>query len=156
MNDCIDFSSVVPLSQMRGDSDTDTVLLNTMAEKAKTFVQAFDWCKSIEGSYFGCGVGSVVGVFFFRIVPATEGVDECLWVVIGDIPPAYLVTDESRTPGAALRTYIGEMKAWVVAVEKGRPVEELIPVDAPATLTTALALRKRLDFLEIEILPGCR
>jgi hypothetical protein len=156
MNDDIDLSSVVPLSEMSGDSDADTELLNNMAEQAKAFIRAFDWCNSIKDSYFGYGIGGVIAVFFFRIVPATEGVDECLWSIVGDIPPAYLVTDESRTPSEALRTYITEMRQWVAAAESGRPVDELIPVNVPATRETALALKKRLDVLESGILPSCR
>lgn len=141
---------------MRGDSAADTDLLEKMAEEAKAFLQAFEWCTAIDGSYFGYGVGGVVGVFLFRIVPAAEGVDDCLWVIIGDLPPAYLVADENRTPGGALRSYTDQMRRWVAAVESAQPVDELIPVDAPATLETALALKKRLAFLEAEILPACR
>lgn len=156
MNDCIDFSSVIPLSEMRGDSDTDTGLLNRMAEEATAFIQGFDWCKGIKEAYFGFGIGGVVAVFFFRIVPSSERVDECLWVIVGDIPPAYLVTDESRTPSESLRAYITEMRAWVAAAESGQAVDELIPVNVPATRESALALKNRLDFLEGEILPSCR
>ncbi len=138
---------------MRGDSDADTELLNKMAEEAKVFIQACDWCKGVKDSYFGCGVGGVVGVFFFRIAPASEEVDECLWVVVGDIPPAYLVTDENQTPSAALQSYITEMRRWVAAAESGEAVDELIPVNVPATPEAALALKKRLNFLESAILP---
>lgn len=67
----------------------------------------------------------------------------------------YLVTDESRRPSGALRSYIAEMRQWVRAAESGQPVDELIPVNVPATRDTALALKKRLDFLETEILPSC-
>lgn len=42
MNDCIDFSSVVPLPQMKGDSDADTELLKVMATEAKAVIEAFD------------------------------------------------------------------------------------------------------------------
>ena len=93
-------------------------------------------------------------MFLFRIFPRSQDVDECLWVVVGDVPPAYLVTDESRTPAEALRTYISEMRYWVAAVESGKPVNELIPVNAPANPDTAMALKKRLAFLESEILPS--
>ena len=141
---------------MRGDSNTDTEMLKGMAAEAKAFIQAFDWCTGVKDSYFGCGIGGVVGVFLFRIVPANEGVDECLWVIVGDVPPAYLVTDESWTPSEALRTYLAEMRRWVAAVEAGQPVAELIPVSMPASRDTALALKKRLDFLESEVLPSCR
>jgi hypothetical protein len=156
MSDCIDFSSVTALSEMTGDSDADTELLKEMAAEARAFILAFDWCMSIQDAYFGCGIGGVVGVFFFRIVPALEEVDDSVWVVVGDIPPAYLVADESRTPGEALRNYIDAMREWVVAAESGRYVEDLIPVNVPPNREMALALKKRLDFLEREVVPSCR
>ena len=156
MNECIDFSSVVPLSEMKGDSDADTDLFMQLAAEATAFIQGFDWCKGIQESYFGWAVGGVLGVFFFRIIAACEGVDECLWVAVGDIPSAYLVTDESRKPSEALRAYIAEMRQWVAAAASGQPVDQVIPVNVRATRETALALKKRLDFLECEILPLCR
>ena len=133
MNECIDFSSVVPLSEMKGDSDADTDLFMQLAAEAKAFIQGFDWCKGIQESYFGWAVGGVLGV-----------------------PSAYLVTDESRKPSEALRAYIAEMRQWVAAAESGQPVDQVIPVNVRATRETALALKKRLDFLECEILPLCR
>jgi hypothetical protein len=48
--------------------------------------------------------------------------------------------------------YIGEMEAWIEAVENGRPTDELIPVNAAPTLQNAEALKSRLAFLEREIL----
>ena len=75
-----------------------------------------------------------------------------LWVVVGDLPPAYLVTDDVPDALCALRDYIGLMRRWVAAVKAGEPVVDLIPVNAPATLANAEALRIRLDSLEHNIL----
>jgi hypothetical protein len=148
INDPIEIAGVVPLSEMRGDSNKDTALLRDLAGDAKAFLQGFDWCREVTDAYFGCGVGGVVGVFYFRIIPRDETIDRYLWVVVGDLPPAYLVTDNSRTPSEALAAYITEMRQWVAAVESGQSVDELIPVNAPATRDTALALKGRLEFLE--------
>jgi hypothetical protein len=49
--------------------------------------------------------------------------------------------------------YIGEMEAWVEAVENGQTTDDLIPVNAAPTLQNAEALKSRLGFLEREILP---
>lgn len=156
MKESIDWSSVVPLSEMRGDSEEDTELLKRLAVEANTFIRAFDWCKGIKDSYFGFGIGGVIGVFFSHIIPANENVDEYLWIVVGDLPPAYLVTDENRTPSDALRAYISEMQKWADAAEEGQPVEELIPVNGPVNPDMAIKLKKRLAFLESEILPSMK
>jgi hypothetical protein len=63
-----------------------------------------------------------------RIVPAEEAVDEWLWVVVGDLPPAYIVTDNARDTPSALDAYTGEMERWIEAVRKGQSVADLIPV----------------------------
>ena len=76
--------------------------------------------------------------------------------VVGDIPPAFLVTDKSRTPSEALQTYISEMREWVAAAESGQSVDALIPVNVIATREMGLDLKRRLNFLENEVLPSWR
>jgi hypothetical protein len=124
-----------------------------MLKEAETFLCSFAWCESIAESYFGLGIGGVVAVFLFRIKPKHKDVDEWLWAVVGDLPPAYLVTDDNPTPVSALESYITEMHSWVNAVENGQPVDDIIPVNAPATGANAQQLRKRLSFLNEKILP---
>jgi hypothetical protein len=124
-----------------------------MAIKAQAFIESFEWCRGVKNSYFGFGVGGIVGVFYFSIIPANEDIDRYLWVVVGDLPPAYLVTDEIRTPGEALRAYIYEMRQWIEAVENGQSIEECIPVNAPANPEMASQLKSRVSFIEKKILP---
>lgn len=93
---------VVPIDRIFGDDEQDVRLLRLMAAEAQEYIQNFSWCKSIREAYFGDGCGGVVALFFFRIEPSKPDVDEWLWVVVGDVPPAYLVIDESKTPSQAL------------------------------------------------------
>jgi hypothetical protein len=74
-------------------------------------------------------------------------------VVVGDLPPAYLSSEYAKSPKDALDGYMGEMLAWVEAVEKGEPTDELIPNNGAPTLANAKTLRSRLEFLGREILP---
>lgn len=74
-------------------------------------------------------------------------------VVVGDLPPAYLSSKYAKSPKDALDGYLGEMQAWVEAVENGRPTEDLIPNNGAPTLPNAKALRSRLKFLAREVLP---
>jgi hypothetical protein len=138
---------------MKGDSETDTLLLQTMSDEARRFLMQFQWCERIAEFYFGAGVGGIVAVFVARIVPNGPGIDEWLWTVVGDLPPACLVTDDSSSPGVALRAYIEEMRKWVGAALEGESVEDLIPVNAPATRDNAEALGSRLTYLETTLIP---
>lgn len=71
---------------------------------------------------------------------------------MGDLPSAYLTTDDCPNPATALDGYIGAMQEWVDAAQKGRSVAELIPVNVPATKEKASMLKTLLDFLDERIL----
>jgi hypothetical protein len=143
-----DNSKLVSGEAAVGDDELDTNLLREMNEEAKAFLLKFDWCRNVRRSFFGDGFGGIVATFLIEITPATAHMDEWLWVVVGDVPPAYLVTDEISDPRTALETYVSLMREWIDAVQKGLPTEELIPVNAPATMETAASLKKRLDTIE--------
>jgi hypothetical protein len=147
-------SGLSSVDSLKGDSDEDTELLRGMANDARSFLTQFAWCKAIVEFYFGIGIGGIVAVFLARILAAEEDVDEWLWVVVGDLPPAYLVTDSAPTPKAAVQTYIEQMREWVAAARLGRPVQEIIPVNVPPTPENANTLNSRLDFIERELLPS--
>ncbi len=148
-----DFSSVVPAEKMKGEDAEDTELLQRMLGEATEYLEAFDWCRSIEESYFGLGVSGVVAVFLFRIRPKREGIDDLLWVVVGDLPSAYLVTDNSPSPSLALECYVELMSEWVEAATKGQAIDDLIPVNVAPTLENAKLLQGRLEFLSAKIIP---
>jgi len=73
--------------------DEDTRLLIEMAQQAKDYLSSFALCGSIREAYFGDGYGGIAAIFFFHIQPMRPEVDEWLWVVVGDLPPAYLVSN---------------------------------------------------------------
>ena len=149
----IDFHQVVQTSDMTGEDEEERELLNQMLEEASDYLTSFAWCEAITESYVGIAIGGVVAVFLFRIRPARTDVDEWLWVIVGDLPTAYITTVGIPDPPSALKAYITEMRRWVNAVTSGRPVSELIPVDVAPTPENAELLAKRLRFLEDRILP---
>jgi hypothetical protein len=145
-------SLVVPVENMKGEDPEDTTLLLQMWKEAEQYLSSFTWCDSIQHGYFGGGVGGVVAVFLVQIVPVRNA-DEWVWVVVGDVPFAYLVVDENPTPRDALDGYIREMARWVNAVETGANTAEMIPVNAPPTKENGERLKVRLDFLRTKVLP---
>jgi hypothetical protein len=149
----VDSSQLVLVETISGDTKKDTRLLREMADEACEYLLSFKWCKRVHRSWFGWGVGGVCAVFFFEIAPSSKKVDKWLWVVVGDLPPAYLVVDESPSPLAALRNYVDLMQEWVDTVKKGGQVDDCIPVNAPATIEYADLLQRRLDFIRSEFLP---
>ena len=153
MNERVDVASLTSTSAMMGDSSEDTRLLVSMFKDARQYLTSFDWCREIKESWFGWGIGGVCAVFLFEIIPGKPEIDSWLWVIVGDLPSAYLVTDGSPTPLKALRTYVELMQEWADAVHKGKPTDDLIPVNAAATTKNAELLESRLVFLKENFLP---
>ena len=144
---------VVSLERMFGEDSKDTELLRAMAAEAEEYLLSFAWCETILHRYFGAGVGGIVGVFFFGIRPSRKGIDQWLWVVVGDLPRAYFVVDQCKTPAQVLNLYISHMKQWIEFARKGKSHSDLIPVDVPPTPEWAEQLAPRIEFLDEAILP---
>ena len=148
----LDISSIEDASTLEFDDAEEERETRALMNRAEAFLRSFSWCSGIKETYLGIVVPGVLGVFLFHISPATTEVDEYLWVVVGDLPPAYLVTDDAPNPSSALTNYVAEMRTWVDAVRRGDSTDGLIPVNAPATLDSANELASRLDFLTERIL----
>jgi hypothetical protein len=146
------FSKLTSIEGMIGGTDEESRQFQTLYKRAATFIRSFEWSGAITVSYFGLGVADIIGIFLFELVPVSEAVDRFLWVVVGDIPSAYLVADLAPNPACALRAYSVEMRKWLGAVKSGKSVAEAIPVNVPPTMAWANKLESRLNFLEKNVL----
>jgi hypothetical protein len=144
---------VVPVAQMIGEDEAETARLCEMEARARAFLTRFSWCVAIEDLYFGEGIGGVVAVFFARIKPSRPEVAEHLWIIVGDLPSAYLVTYESPNPKLAFEAYVFEMRKWVALAKEGKSSPDVIPVNVPSTREWADSLEGRLNLLEEKIIP---
>ncbi len=153
----MDTDNLIPISLMEKGDQADDYSLGNLAVEAEEYIASQSWCKSALDGHFGLGYHGIVGVFLFEIEPTHEQVDRLLWVVTGDLPPAYLVCDDCPNPVSALKAYIMEMRRWVEAVCHKQDIgEHIINVNVPPTKEFAEMLQGRLDFLEEKTLsrPG--
>jgi hypothetical protein len=142
-------------ADIRGDDEEDTKLLRGMAAEAKAFITGHEWCPPLRGFYLAYGIGGVVALFLVDFTKAIEdSPDDSLWIVVGDLPSAYFVSESADTPRAALECYCYIMDDWVAAVINDTDMEEVYPVEAEATEENARELQSRLDFLRTEIIPA--
>jgi hypothetical protein len=140
-----------PVDEIDNRNPEDPLSFWRLAQEARTFLASQQWCKSIRRGFLDIGWEGILAVFYFELEPASEEVDDSVWVVVGDLPPAYI--SNTNTDGAtALDGYVYEMQRWVDAVKNGRPADDLVPVDVPATLEHAEMLEKRLDFIRQRLL----
>jgi hypothetical protein len=153
----VDYSKLFDIDSLGDGDEEEARELKKLYEEARRYIGSFRWSGEIKRVLFGLGIGGVVGVFLVELAPAAPpDVDSILWVVVGDLPPAYLSVDEAPEPDLALEAYILQMRRWVEAVKAGTEVTDLIPVNAPPTLENATDLERRLNLLETEILPWYR
>lgn len=122
------------------------------ATEAAQFLASHDWCRSVVSTHLAWAVAGVLGVFLCRLVPDRVEVDDTLWVVVGDLPPAYLVCDDTSDWREALDAYIYEMEQWVAAVRSGSSLDDVIPVKVGSTAEHADMLDTRLAFIRNRIL----
>ena len=151
----IDFSKVISESEIQGADINETRELKGMLAEAKKYISAFKWCMGIDKTYLGVGFPGIIAVFLFKIRASQKNVDEWLWVIVGDVPPAYISVIGAPDPAAAIDGYVGAMEDWVNAVKSGKDVDNLIPVNVPPVLKWAERLEARLNFIDKEILPIC-
>jgi hypothetical protein len=137
---------MIPADQIKNPEVAD------LAQQASAFLLSKAWCRSITSVHLAWAVAGVVGVFQLKLVAARNDIDDTLWVVVGDLPPAYLVRDESPSWREALENYVYEMRKWVNAVRKGEPLTDVIPVNVEPTAAWADELDGRLSFISDRIL----
>jgi hypothetical protein len=137
---------MVPLSQILNPE------VRELADQALRFLESHPWCGPVRSAELAFAVGGVVGVFKISFDPTGTDVDSVLWVVNGDLPPAYLLTDEAPDWQGALAGYVEEMRKWVAAVRNGTSTADVIPVNVSPTPEYAEMLERRLDFIEREFI----
>jgi hypothetical protein len=147
---------VVPVQNMTGDDDQDTLLLGQMSLDAAAYIRSFSWCGDVLSSFFGGGVGGVFAVFLFNIRPTRPEVGSWMWIIVGDIPSAYLPIEDASTPAEVFKTYLAGMSKWVELARRGQsgtPDDGVPPVNVPATPEWAAKLEQRLNSLRLIIQP---
>jgi len=148
----IDLQNFVPVSQMVGEDAVETGQLQAMLADAESYLTAFAWCPAVRERYLGFGIGRVVALFLFRLEAPVDGQDDWLWVVTGDLPSAYFVTDHAATVAEAMNTYCVLMEDWADAVDHGLPLVDVFPVEATASHENAEMLRRRIRFLRERVI----
>jgi hypothetical protein len=124
--------------------------------EARAFLLAQSWCRAVRALTLKKWIEGVLALFYAEIEPEPQsGADEAVWVVVGDLPPAYLDVPSVPTAREALEAYTALLEEWVEAVRAGEPIDELMPiyhryslVPVPPTLRFAEMIALRIRFLQ--------
>jgi hypothetical protein len=135
-----------------GLTKEDDKNLYSFSIEAKNYLLRHQWCKRILSGWLAVYWEGILGVFLFEIEPAGSGVDQFVWIVVGDIPPAYIDVESGTDPRSALESYVIIMRDWVEAVLDGESIKYCYPVEVPASKEYAEMLQNRLDLLDTLII----
>ena len=106
------FENVTPIDGL--DHRLDGHIKSALVE-AEHFLTAHQWASSIQARYLGAAIEGVIYVFLFGIEATQADVDEFVWVIVGDVPPAYITCEDAPNPYGAVDGYLGAMEDWVRA-----------------------------------------
>jgi hypothetical protein len=144
--------SLTPIGLLAGEDEEDTRLLGDMSKTAESYLRSFAWCRDVFGGFFGGGVGGVLAIFLYNVRPTRASIGSWIWIVVGDVPPAYLPLKDANSPAAVFRTYLKGMSRWVALARQGRTAtadDGVPPVDVPATPEWVDKLDHRLNSLRL-------
>lgn len=149
----IDTSAFQEEFKITGDDPDDTELLREMAIEARAYVEDHDWSPPVTSIHLAFGIGGVVAAFLVQFDEVIEDTDDdALWIVVGDLPSAYVVVEPGDDGEAALSRYCELMEDWAFNVLKGHSLDDSFPVAAEATQENAEMLGQRIAFIRTEIL----
>lgn len=144
---------MIPVDEIRSKKRKfiDAELILELASEATDFLESHKWCKRINKLYYDQGVSPIIGIFYADFEANVDRIPTSTWIIVGDIPPAYIDASDNRTGLEALKAYILEMQKWVDHVRKGLDLGNVIPVNAPPIIEYADMLNERLKILKEEI-----
>jgi hypothetical protein len=115
---------------------------------ATQFLSSQSWCGQVLQVTPVFAITGVVGVYRASLIPSQPNADIMVWLVVGDLPPAYIAHEPGDSWQDALIGYVTEMERWVDVVRNGEmPGDDIIPVNVPATAAFADRLASRLAFI---------
>lgn len=150
----MDLNALTPETGRLSDDPTDDAIIRDMIKDAKLYLRSYRWCPPIAQVLVGYAVPNVIAALLVRFSRPIQDKDEMLWVIVGDLPSAYLVIDQARDAAAAIRVYCDLMDEWIDSVKTGRVGDDCIyPVKAPRDSQHAEMLATRIRFIREKILP---
>ncbi len=155
-----DTGQMTPISEIPTEYGDEGEEMVALAGEAAEFLGAFGWCNSIRRGFLADAWSAQFAVFYFEIEPAA-GADERIWVVAGDVPPAYLDIESCPNVRKVVETYVWLMEEWVDVVRKGGSTDALMPVLArgsshrrlPPKPENAEMLARRLALIRKHVFP---
>lgn len=115
------------------------------------FLTAMPWHNGVVKSYFGGGLQGLVACFLFEIVSRDPKVDSMIWVVGGEVPWVYLVTDRAKNWVAALDLYVELANEWIEASTDDEREEKVFPFSKTLNAKSKKEMTELISKLQLRI-----
>ena len=138
------------LDSLSPSNDEDREIIE-QSKKATNYLLSHPWCVGIKNGWLGISWDYMVCVFLYEIDSDNPEVDQFIWMIVGDLPSAYIDIESASNSEEALRCYVDIMGEWVNAIENGASTEACYPLEVPATSEYAQMLKGRLELIEEEL-----
>ncbi len=147
---------MIEINKIKERSDTieyaDEVF--SLSVEAQNYLASFAWCDAILNGWLVKDWGYMLCIFYFEINPTYGSeADNFVWVVVGDIPPAYVDIKSANTELEVLKVYVDLMEAWIDKVRDGKSVKECFPIHVEPTLKYADMLSSRVKIIKSDFIP---
>jgi hypothetical protein len=138
------------------ESKAEVERLAALRDDARRFLESLRWTPPITELILAFGVAPIAALFLARFERGIEGKgngDTEVWVMVGDLPPAYFVVDECLQAGDALEVYCELMEDWADNVIAGADLSTSYPISVEPTIEHAHMLKGRIEFIREELIP---
>lgn len=126
----------------------------TLSEEAQKYLRSFNWCNKILNGWLAESWGYMLCLFYFEIEPDTESeADDHVWIIVGDLPPAYIDIESAHNEWEAVDVYVYLMKDWIDHAKNGKSVKDCFPVNVEPSEKYANMLLSRIEIIESDFLP---
>lgn len=139
-------------------SDAELVTRATLLEAAE-FLASHSWFVRVTKSHLVLELTPMLSLVRAEVEVKSSATAE-MWVIIGDLPPAYIDRGICRTPLDAFMGYVGELEAWADAATQGQSLSEYMPVcyrasskELPVTRDIIERIRNLCKSIELHLLP---
>ncbi|HEY0030786.1 MAG TPA: hypothetical protein VGC65_08515 [Bacteroidia bacterium] len=125
-----------------------------LSKEAETYLSSFEWCNEIIDGWLVKDWGFMLCIFYFKIAPSeNSGADNSVWIIVGDIPPAYIDIKSGPNEYEALSSYIFLMEDWINHVNQNKSVKDCYPINVEPSKDYANMLSSRIKIIKEDFLP---
>jgi hypothetical protein len=147
------FNELINVADLKFANIEDIEDKINLSQKAENYLNNQKWCTSIINCWYDKGWANKVAIFLFEIIPTNEYIDKFVWIIVGDIPSAYIDIESAVNGTCALKAYTEIMEDWINAVNNNKQLENCFPINVPPTKKFAKMLKIRIDLIKEEIIP---